>query len=217
MWVVIRTILSRPSCRIYSSQAHPLLRVQSGGGFIQQQDLGRAQQGLGQHHPLAHAAGKAAYPAVGRVPQVHHLQQLLKLFPGSPGPQPLQLGHVQQEFPGGHVVVHPLALGHEAQHLPERRPHGQNVCPVEGDGPHLAGQQVADQVDEGAFPRAVGAQQGRDAGGEGVGKVRQGFLVPVGMGQGVNGQFHIIRGSLPWGPPAGSAPGGPGGGGRCSG
>jgi hypothetical protein len=51
------------------------LRVQAGGGFVEEQHLGAVHDGPGDHQPLCHPAGQIIDPFVGGVCQADLIEQ----------------------------------------------------------------------------------------------------------------------------------------------
>jgi hypothetical protein len=84
-------------------QADPLLRVQPGGGLVQDQQLRVPQKGLSQLDPLPHTAGEASQASVGGVGEIDQLQQRPDLGPGLPGTQAAALVTLQRRAMG--IVV----------------------------------------------------------------------------------------------------------------
>ena len=122
----------RPQLRDQLPEADPLLGVQSGGGLVQNQQLGPVEQGLGDSQPLLHAAGVGLDLFAGRLAQPHQLQQLPapRLRPAPV--QPLQGRQVEEKIQPRKVGVVAEILGQIAQHPPVRL--GGHVHPVKGDG-----------------------------------------------------------------------------------
>ena len=97
--------------------------------------------------------------------------------------QALQGCHVFEKLVAGIEIVHLLLLGHEAQLGPvvvTQLPDGLAVQP------NLAGggfQNPGEDIHQGGFARAVGAEEAVNARGEGIREFPQGFGFAVGFGE----------------------------------
>ena len=84
---------------------HHLLGVQPHGGFIQDDDLRKAQNGLGQAHPLAVALGQVPDQPGAHLLQVGQSQHLVQLLLLLLSGDPLQLCAEGQILLHGHVRI----------------------------------------------------------------------------------------------------------------
>ncbi|KAG1088480.1 hypothetical protein G6F40_013492 [Rhizopus arrhizus] len=103
-------------CRQQVEESVTLLRVEAGGGFIDDHQPRVAQQRLGNAEALAHAAGERAELALARIPQVHLLQQPIDHFAAlrTLG-QPLEYGEMLQQVQRADLWIHAKILRQVAQ------------------------------------------------------------------------------------------------------
>ena len=140
--------------------------VDSGGGFVQQQEFGTVQEGADQGELLHHSPAEVPSGPVGEARQARHLQQFLPI--GAKGGILLQvadLGEKVQMLRDGEVAVEYQAdpLGHQADGGFEsfglaRRAEG--AIP-EADHP-LETDHSGDGVHQRAFARSVGPDEAQD-------------------------------------------------------
>jgi hypothetical protein len=142
----------------------PLFRIEAGGGLVHDDELGLADQGLGDAETLAHAAGKAGDGLLADRPEIDLVQQGLDRLPplGAVG-QTLQDGEVVQEVEGRDPRVDPEVLGKVAKGLAQARRLGQDVDPVEVDGARGRGLEGGDAAHQGRLARAVRPQEAEHA------------------------------------------------------
>ena len=140
-----------------------LLRVQAHGGLVEDQEGRVPQQGLGDAHPLALAAGQGTDLGPCLLLQVDGLNGTLD--GGFRLPQPLQGRHVVQKLGDRELVEQPEVLGQIAQpgfQLP--LPLGQGL-PIHQNGAGGGQQGGHQQLHQGGLARPVRAQQADKAGG----------------------------------------------------
>ena len=136
-----------------------LLGVEAHGGLVQNEQLGEAQQGLGQPHPLLIALGQVGDEPVGHRSRVRHLHHPVHLALPLPLGDPLEPGAEEQVFLHPHVGVEGGQLGQIADGplgplrvLGHAHPVHQNLA--------RRGSQIArHQIHGGGFSRAVGPQK----------------------------------------------------------
>jgi hypothetical protein len=75
------------------------LRVQPGGGFVEEQHLGLMHDRPGDHQPLRHPAGQLTDALPGGGAQVHPLQQAVCGYSRAGGPHP-EVAHAGGQHPG---------------------------------------------------------------------------------------------------------------------
>ena len=133
---------------------HLVAHVERAGGFIQQQQLRRAQQALGQQHQLLLAAGQRVHAAAVQVADAEFIQHANGLIhhgvvdaPAQPLVAPQQHGLGDADV-GTHVAL----LRHVADLA---QLHGA-ALPVDGAA---EGMQGGDGVDQGGLAGAVGADE----------------------------------------------------------
>ena len=150
------------SSKISSSGSPSRLRIQAHRGLVEDQQLRLPQQGLGDAHPLALAAGEGADFGPRLLLQVH----LLDGPPdGGPAvPQALQGPHVVQELGHGQLVIQAEVLGQIAQAGLEGPLPAEQGLPVHPDGAPGGQQTRHQQLHQGGLARPVGAQQAHQAG-----------------------------------------------------
>ena len=141
-----------------------LRRVQADGGFIQNDDLRRAEQRSGNTHTLTVALGQVADQALLHALQaragrgVLHCGGTIRLFAGA-----LQLGNEQQILLHGHILIQRRQLRQVADAGLGRGGLVGNVVAVDFDRA-VRGRNVAgNNVHGGGLARAVGAEQAVDA------------------------------------------------------
>ena len=99
-------------------KAHPLLRVQTGGGLVEEKHLRVPQQRLGNAGPAHHAPGEGFYPAVRPITQVHQIQHPVDLLLLLSLGQAFQSGQVFHHLEQGQLPEHTKALGQIAWTFP---------------------------------------------------------------------------------------------------
>ena len=129
-------------------------RVQTVGGFVQDQQFGAAQQRHGNAQPLLHAKGILPHLPVSVFGQVHDLQHPADVLPV----YVFQVSHDGKVFPGGQVQVTGGGFD-QAAGLPQQ---GNAVCFVQGAPQqfHTAAGGVykpQQHLHGGGFARTVGA------------------------------------------------------------
>lgn len=136
--------------------------VQAHGGFIQDDDLGIAQQGLGDPHPLLIALGQGGDAAAGHTLDSGLTDHLVDL--------PLQFRPTQALGLSNEPQVLLRRLVHVERRLFREiadQPFGllrllKNVVAVNANGPLCGGQAAGHDVHGGGFPRAVGTKKAVD-------------------------------------------------------
>src|SRR6266567_3713907 len=159
-------------------------RVEPVGRLVEQQQLRRADQGLGQFHPLLHTGGVGADQPVPLLVQANVPQRLRGPFLGHRGRQagdPAQVGH---ELRRGHVGRKAVVLWHVAEQDPDHFAAGSAVA-AEHLGLALGRRDEAEQdLYQRGLARAVGADEPGDAGGDRDGEtVERGDVARVHLGQ----------------------------------
>ncbi len=137
-------------------EAQALLGVQPGGGLVQHQQRGLAQQGLGHREALLHPAGVGADFAPRGRTQTGPGQQ----FVGPRGRflQAGEQGHVVQELPARELGVQGVFLRHIADLPPHLQGRAGGVEAQDPHPPRGGRQQRGEQAQEGGLARAVGPQ-----------------------------------------------------------
>src|SRR6266702_2500248 len=159
-------------------------RVEPVGRLVEQQQLRRADQGLGQLHPLLHAGGVGADQPVPLLVQADVPQRLRGAFLGHRGRQAGDPAQVGDELGRGHVARKAVVLGHVAEQRPDRLAAGSAVA-AEHLGLALGRRDEGEQdLYQRGFARAVGADEPGDAGGDRDGEtVERGDVARVHLGQ----------------------------------
>ena len=141
---------------------HHLLGVQAHGGLVQNDDLGKAQDGLGQAHPLPVALGQVPDQPGAHVLQMGQGQDLIQLV------LPLVLGDLLQLRAEAEILLHRHVgiQGRDLRQVPDAGPGGlrllQNIVALHQ---HLAlrgGQIAGHDIHRGGFSGAVRPQKAED-------------------------------------------------------
>jgi hypothetical protein len=139
--------------------------VQAGGGLVQEQHPGAADQGGGQVQAAAHPPGVGLDLPVGHVYQVNALED----FAGAPSrwtaSQPIEPADHLDVLPAGEVVVNGGGLARQADPGAHARRVGAHVDAGDAGGARVRCQQGGEDPDESGLAGAVGAQQGMDGPG----------------------------------------------------
>ena len=135
----------------------PQFNVDSGRGFVEDDDRRRVDQGLGDQEAAAHAARQGPGVAFGLIGKTHRGED----FVGSPGPfrDSVETGLEFQGFARGEKRVDVEFL----RHHPDRLAGGARV-PVDVVAPYFdrtggLQHQSGENVDQGGFPGSVGTEQ----------------------------------------------------------
>ena len=156
------------------AQAHALLGVKTGGGLVQNQQLGVAEQRRGQQQPLLHAAGIGGQALVQLGREIDRRSHAVNLGRDYFARQFFERGHVSEKPAAGVAVVQPLLLGHIPEHASEADAPRGLAAPE-----HLARirrQRAGNDADQRALARAVRAKKAVEAGSEGEGDAGEGLL-----------------------------------------
>ncbi len=135
------------------------LRVQPGGGFVEQHHPRVVHQRPGDREPALHAAGEGVDARVGPVGELDELQQLVgpgpARLPGQPEVAPVD----DEVVPDGQFAVQAVLLRHDAQAGADRRTVGGRV--ESEDAQHAAGRRrgAADHPHRRTLARAVRAEE----------------------------------------------------------
>ena len=117
----------------------PGLRVEAGGGLVQQQDLGVVDQRAGDRQPALHAAGQRFDLRLRAVGELGELEQLLDLRTQRRAGQPEVAAVDVEILTHGHLEVERVQLRDDAQPGADlralcRRIHAQDAQAAGGDG-----------------------------------------------------------------------------------
>lgn len=180
-------------------QALFCLRVECGGGFIQQQNLPWAEQGTSDGNalclPLAQSAALLMEEGVDALGQVKDkvsdsgAEGLLQL-------SVVRLGVAHEQIVADRTAKEGVPLGHIDKVTPRFGAYREAVFSVhQGDATRLRGRQAEEQAQEGGLPRAGAAHDGRMAsrrkdGGEMVDNGR--LTRAIGVGDVAKGKFGRV-------------------------
>ena len=197
-------VLGQPGKQV--AEVNALLRVQAHRGLVKDQKRRVAQQGLGNAHPLALAAGEGADSGPPLLPQMDGLDHRPNALPAAP--QALQRPHVVQKLLHRQLVKQTEVLGQIAQAgFVGPLAFGQRLAvrPYGAAGGQQARHQ---QLHQGGFARAVGAQQADQAGAVQGGAHPLEGLLAVGIGhvQFLQGNLHGSASFLVWVRPKDTGP-----------
>ena len=98
-------------------KAHPLLRVQTRGGLVEEKHLWVPQQCLSNAGPAHHAPREGFHPAAGPVAEVYQLQRPVDFLPLAFFGKALQSGQIFHHLEQGQLPEHTKALGQIARIL----------------------------------------------------------------------------------------------------
>ena len=159
-------------------------RVEPVGRLVEQHQLGRTDQGLGQLHPLLHAGGVGADQPVPLLVQADMPQRFRGAFLGHRGRQAGDPAQVSHELGRGHVGRKAVVLRHVAEQGPDRLAAGFAVA-AEHLGLALGRRNEPEQdLNQRGLARAVGADQPGDAGRDRDGQtVERGHVTRIHLGQ----------------------------------
>ena len=130
------------------------LRVHACGGFVEEDQLGPADQCAGQRKPLLLAAGESAIRGSGRFGQAQRVQQPLRVERvGGVG------GHQLQHLAGPGRGIAAAALQHHTDAWPQPRVVGDRIEPEHLDGAGIGADESLAHLHRGGFAGAVGAEQ----------------------------------------------------------
>ena len=133
----------------------PRLRVQSGAGLVQEQDLGIADEGRCQGQPLLLAAGEPAHRRPGEGIDAEPFNEFVNGTRAGVHP-----GNVAQERNGPGRRREPAVLKHHANTGAQVCPGTAGILSQQRDGSTAARLETLGAFDGGSFSCAVGAQQG---------------------------------------------------------
>ncbi|EMY33032.1 phenol hydroxylase [Arthrobacter crystallopoietes BAB-32] len=162
----------------------PRLRVQAGGGLVQQQDLRLVDQRAGDGQPALHAAGERVHAGLGLVGELGELQQLVRLRPQVAVGQAEVAAVDDQVVADPDLVVEVVLLRHHAQVRPDLGAVAVRIQPHDGQLARGALRDAADHPHCGRLAGAVGPEQAeglprRDVEGDAVDRGE----IPVLLGQ----------------------------------
>ena len=100
-----------------SHSASRALRVQPGGGLVEEQHARAVEDGPGHHEPLGHAAGQRVDRRLGPPAELELLEQLVRGLPGGFGAHAEQPPVEVQVLPDGELAVQGVLLGDDPAEL----------------------------------------------------------------------------------------------------
>jgi len=136
------------------------LRVEAGGGLVEEDDLRVADEAHGDVEAAAHAAGVGGDPAAGRVDEAEPGKQAVGDLPRALHAP--QLGDHDEVLPAGEDLVHRRELAGKADRVPDLRGLRRDVEPADGGGAAVGLEEGREDPDERGLPGAVGAEQRED-------------------------------------------------------
>ncbi len=172
--------------------------VEAGGRFVDDDQLGIAQQGLGDAETLAHAAGEAGQRLVAHVPEIDLVQQAAHhvIAFGAVG-QALEHGEVVEHGIGRDARIDAEVLGQISEAFAQLFRLGNDVDIAEGDAARGRGLERGDAAHQARLAGAVGAKQAEHPGGQ-VQRhaVQRTHAVAVNMNQIADAQHEAPSSSL---------------------
>ena len=178
------------------AEAHAFLGVESGGGFVHDDEPGVAHEGLGDADAAAHASGEAADAPVGHVREPDPVDELVRLAHAFPGVvDAFEDAHVVEEFERGELRVGFDVLRQVAERAFERAA-GPRVLQIVAVHEHLArcgADDAGEDAHERGFACAVRSDQADHAVRQVAGHVVQCAGLPREvLGQVVDGDEHDV-------------------------
>ena len=163
------------------------LGIEAGGRFVENDQIGIVEEGLGEADAAGHALGEAPDGAMAGVREARHVEQLVNARAGGFGGQPEQAGVEGQGFEGRQVGIEVGLFGEIADAALDGG--GAGGCAEDVDRAGRRKKQAQDHLDGGGLTGAVGAEQAEDlsAGdieGDGADGVHAGAVPEVAEGLG---------------------------------
>ena len=178
-------------------QREPALRVQPGGGLVEEQHARAVEDGPGHHEPLGHAAGQGVDRRLGPPAELELLEQLVGGLPGGLGAHAEQPAVEVQVLPDGELAVQGVLLGDDPAELLGQRGVGRDVDA--GDERPAGGRDHAGGEDagRGGLACAVRAEEAEDLPGfhvevELVHRGEVGARVDLGQVLGVDDGIRLV-------------------------
>jgi hypothetical protein len=173
-------------------EAVALGRVEAGGGLVDDDEAGAAEQGDGDAEALLHAAGEAADGLLADRGEVGLLEQGGDLGAAlAADGDALQDREVLEDGLGGEVGVEAELLREVAELAAELGLLFEHVDVAEADAAAVGVLQGGDRAHERRLAGAVGAEQAEHAGGDReVDALQRAHAVGVGLGELADLQFH---------------------------
>lgn len=141
------------------------LRVESGGGFVEEEHLGTVDQAERHVEASLHPSGVPLDLAVARVGEVEAVQQFVGAALHGRAPHPVQPALEQEVLPAGGDRVGAGLLGDHADGSADPVGVAQDVVSGDGRGAGVGAGQGGEDLDGGGLPGTVGAEQSEDRAG----------------------------------------------------
>ncbi len=139
-----------------------LPRVEPDGGFVQDQDLGVADDGLGQPYPLLVSLGQPADDAAADVAQVTFFDGIPHPSLPGVGAHPLDPGHEIQVGVHRHFRVERRVFREIADAAADFEALLEHVMPGDPGGPFRGRHVAGENAHGGGFSRPVGAEEAQN-------------------------------------------------------
>ena len=137
----------------------PGLRVEAGGGLVEQQHLGLVDQRTCDREPPLHPARKRVDARVAAVAELHELEELLRT-PADLGAGQVEVAPVDHEVvPDRELGVEVVLLRHHAEPAADLGAVGGRVEAEHVQHPARDGRNAADHPHRGALARPVGTEE----------------------------------------------------------
>lgn len=137
-----------------------LVRVETGGGFVEDQHVGVVEEGGGQTHALFVSFGQGADPLVGLPRQTHHSDHFLDA--GAERSQVMRLADELQVLPYIEVVIKWIQFGEISDFFSDLERVVGHVVAAYLNRTGVGRQVSGDHFEGGGFACAVGAQEAYD-------------------------------------------------------
>lgn len=137
--------------------------VNAGGGFVEEEEVGVVEEGLGQADALEHAFGVGAEASVSSGAEIDEIEELLdaggEAWAGHAG----EAAVVVEDFASGEEVGEIRVFREEAEAVAGG--HGAGGVAEDGGGAAGGGGKAEEEFHGGAFAGAVGAEEAEDLAG----------------------------------------------------
>ena len=133
----------------------PGLRVQAGGGLVEDQDLRLVDERAGDGQAALQAAGQRVDLTVGAVRELHELEQFGGPLPDDAPGQPEVPAVDEQVLPDGQLDVQRVVLRHHSEPGPDRRAVPDRVGAEDGQLTAGRRRDTSDHPHRGRLARAV--------------------------------------------------------------
>lgn len=140
-------------------QSAAILRIEPGGGLVEEEQARVVHQRLRKIEALAHPSREGAGPALGHVGEVDDLEQLVGFGRRRSGGEPVEPTLEHEVLVAGEVVIDAHALSGVADPMASLLRLLRHVDAVHHHPARRGSQQGHPDADGGGLPRSVGAEE----------------------------------------------------------